>query len=151
MFKGVFALLIILNLTIATTGLSSATESYDKTLFYKVVEAETRELAKASSEVSYESKLHVANVILNRVNHSSFPNTIDKVIMEKGQFSVIPDGSAKKAIPSEETVRAVNDALNGKWMMSSKVLYFNTKSCNSWAERNRIKWGSDTIHVFYYQ
>lgn len=115
----------------------------DKELFYKTVEAEV-------TGGSYEDKLRVANVILNRNNSKHFPNTVGKVIKQKGQFCVIRDGRMQKAIPTSETIRAVNDALQGKWIISSDVMYFNVKGLRSWASNNKTKWGRDNVHDFYY-
>ena len=42
---------------------------------------------------SYEGKLAVANVVLNRVKSSKYPNTIEKVIYQSGQFTVATNGS----------------------------------------------------------
>lgn len=40
----------------------------------------------------YEGKLAVGSVVMNRVNHSSFPNTIIEVIHQKNQFSPVRSG-----------------------------------------------------------
>lgn len=144
--------LIILTLLLAlmpcySEGLTKA----EKEVFYKAVEAE-------ATGADYEHKLRVANVILNRVNSQKFPNSVPAVINQRQkvngvwryQFCVVRDGRLKKAVPTESTIRAVDDALNGKWVMSSKVLFFNVKGLRGWASNNRTKWGSDTVHDFYY-
>ena len=124
---------------IASYGISNK----DKELFYKVVEAEC-------TGDSYESKLAVANVIANRVNSSSFPNTISKVVKQKNQFSVIADGRYKKVKVTDSTRKAVNDCLSGKWILSDSVLYFNVKGLNSWAKKNKTYWGTVGVHDYYY-
>lgn len=41
---------------------------------------------------SYTGKLAVGIVIMNRVSSSNFPNTVEKVIRQKGQFSPVRQG-----------------------------------------------------------
>lgn len=41
----------------------------------------------------YEGKLAVANVVLNRVRSSNYPNSITGVIYQKSQFSGASDGA----------------------------------------------------------
>ncbi|MDF2541253.1 MAG: hypothetical protein K0S47_971 [Herbinix sp.] len=47
---------------------------------------------------SYEGKLAVANVVLNRVKSSKYPDTIKDVIYQRGQFSVAASGSLEKQL-----------------------------------------------------
>ena len=47
---------------------------------------------------SYQGKLAVGMVIMNRVDSSLFPNTIKKVIYEKGQFTPARNGILKKRL-----------------------------------------------------
>ena len=110
---------------------------------YKIVEAEC-------TGDTYKSKLAVANVIANRVNSSSFPNSVSKVVKQKGQFSVISDGRYNKVKVTDSTIRAVDDCLDGKWIMSTKVLYFNLRGMDSWADRNKVYWGTVGVHDYFY-
>lgn len=112
-------------------------------MLYKVVEAET-------TGDCYESKLAVTNVICNRVNSASFPNTIKKVIMQKKQFSVIADGRYKTVKVTDSTKKAVDEVLKGKWIISDKVLYFNVKGLNSWAKRNLSYYDTIGVHDYFY-
>lgn len=75
----------------------------------------------------------VADVVLNRVTHSKFPNTIEAVIYAPGQFSVVRNGSLKKAQGkiSEKVVQAVNMELSGE-RLNTDVLYFNNKPNGGW-------------------
>ena len=147
MKKILLCFLIILLFPVEADALSKA----DKDLFYRAVEAE-------ATEGGYEEKLRVANVICNGVNNPAFPNSIRAVITEKHtvkgktyyQFCVVRDNRINKVTPSKDTVRAVNDALSGKWIMSDKVTFFNTKGLKSYARRNHTYWGSDNIHDFFY-
>ncbi|QOS77393.1 cell wall hydrolase [Paenibacillus sp. JNUCC31] len=99
-----------------------ATWSYsvsDKELFLlqKIV------MAEAEGE-PYEGKVAVANVVLNRLRSANFPDTIYKVIYQKSQFSPVANGRLKRVTPNEDTVKAVNAALNGKKEVADDTYYF---------------------------
>ena len=55
----------------------------------------------------------VANVILNRVRSSKFPDTIRDVVFAARQFSPVSDGRYYTVQVSEKTVEAVEQALKG--------------------------------------
>lgn len=83
---------------------------------------------------SYEGKLAVANVVLNRVKSSKYPNTIKDVIYQRGQFSVATSGSLKKQLNNYEnyrsnsqllSIKAAKAALEGQNNIGSR-LYFNS-------------------------
>lgn len=88
--------------------------------------------AEAGSQ-SYEGKLAVANVVLNRVKSSKYPNTIKNVIYQRGQFSVATSGSLKKQLNNYEnyrsnsqllSIKAAKAALEGQNNIGTR-LYFN--------------------------
>lgn len=63
--------------------------------FVRVVEAEvtgTDPAPGVTLEEAYDSKLRVAQVILNRVESDQFPNTVNDVIFQYGAFSPLLDG-----------------------------------------------------------
>ena len=64
------------------------------------------------------SKLLVANVILNRVEDSHFPDTISEVVWEKvdgyAQFSPTEDGRIYSCTITESTIEAVDRACREK-------------------------------------
>jgi len=73
---------------------------------------------------SYEGQVAVGAVILNRVRHSDFPNTIAGVIYQPGAFTAVSDGQINEPIDEGSTVyKAAQDALNG-WDPSGGCLYF---------------------------
>lgn len=85
---------------------------------------------------TYEGKLAVANVVLNRVKSSKFANSISGVIYQKGQFSVASSGSLKKQLnqyssynsnSQKLSIQAAKDALAGVNNIG-KRLYFNRYS-----------------------
>ena len=73
---------------------------------------------------SYEGQVAVAAVILNRVEHPSFPNTIAGVIYQPGAFTATVDGQIDVPIDTSSTVyKACTDAMNG-WDPSGGCLYY---------------------------
>ncbi len=86
-----------------------------------------------AGDQSYEGKLAVANVVLNRVKSSKYANTIEAVIYQPGQFTVARSGSLDKQIDRYEgystksqqlTIKAAKAALSGANNVGSR-LYFN--------------------------
>jgi len=142
--RKLLTLILLVSIILLDSKSVYAITNQDRQLFYKTVEAEV-------TGAGYESKLRVANVILNRVNSPKFPNTVGKVIKQKSQFSCIADGRMKKAKPTDSTKQAVDDALEGRWIISNRVLFFNTIGCDSIASRNNVLWGKDKVHEFYYE
>lgn len=82
----------------------------------------------------YEGQVAVAAVILNRVSHSSFPNTISGVIYQPGAFTAVSDGQINVPIDENSTVyKACNDALNGWDPSGGAIYYFNPDTAtNAW-------------------
>ena len=74
---------------------------------------------------SYQGKLAVGIVVMNRVSSKSFPNSIKKVIYQKGQFSPVRNGSLKKRLSQydkgktkskqwKDCISAAKKVLNGQ-------------------------------------
>lgn len=61
--------------------------------------------AEIGDEYSFEQKVHVANVIFNRMYHESFPNTLSEILISS-QFSTISNGRYKTVEVSEDTILA---------------------------------------------
>ena len=74
------------------------------------------------------------SVILNRVKHSSFPNTVAGVIYQPGAFTAVSDGQINAAISSNSTVyKACQDAMNGWDPSGGAIYYFNPDTAtNAW-------------------
>ncbi len=70
----------------------------------------------------YTGQVAVASVVLNRLEHPDFPNTIRGVIFEPLAFTAVADGQFWLN-PSQTAYSAVNDALNG-WDPSNGALYY---------------------------
>ncbi len=80
-------------------------------------------MAEAEGE-PYEGKVAVANVVLNRLRSANYPDTIEEVIYQKSQFSPVRNGRLKKVTPDEDTIHAVNEALNGRKEVADDTYYF---------------------------
>lgn len=78
---------------------------------------------------SYEGKLAVGSVILNRVKSSYFPNTISGVIYQSGQFSPVASGRLAyrlEAGVNSTCLQAAQEVLNGN--ITLNCLYFRTNN-----------------------
>lgn len=67
---------------------------------------------------SYEGKLAVANVVLNRVRSSAYPNSISGVIYQRSQFSGVSDGAGS---PSAKFQSRINSGLRSQACMDAAV------------------------------
>lgn len=77
---------------------------------------------------SYKGKVAVGAVVLNRVKSKEFPNTIEGVIKEKGQFTPVASGKFARVLSkgaNAECYKAARDALSGSNPIG-KCLFFNT-------------------------
>ncbi|MBR5218468.1 MAG: spore cortex-lytic enzyme [Clostridia bacterium] len=80
----------------------------------------------------YSGQVAVGAVILNRVKHSSFPNTIAGVIYQPGAFTAVSDGQINAQMESS-SLRAARDALNGWDPAGGAIYYYNpVTATNGW-------------------
>jgi uncharacterized protein YgiM (DUF1202 family) len=86
---------------------------------------------------SYEGKLAVANVVLNRVKSSKYPSTIKSVIYQSGQFSVAASGSLEKQLSNYSnytsnsqklSMKAAREALEGANNIGSRLYFHSYKA-----------------------
>ncbi len=78
----------------------------------------------------YIGQVAVAAVVLNRVNSSSFPNTVAGVIYQKGAFDAVSDGQINLS-PDKTAISAAQDALNGWDPSNGALYYFNPDTATS--------------------
>ena len=78
----------------------------------------------------YVGQVAVGAVVLNRVRHPSFPNTIPGVIYQSGAFSCIADGQFDQPV-ADSAYRAADDALNGWDPTGGAIYYFNPSTATS--------------------
>ena len=78
----------------------------------------------------YEGQVAVGAVVLNRVEHPSFPNSIAEVIYQPGAFSCLDDGQFDEPV-AESAYRAARDAMNGWDPTYGAIHYFNPVTATS--------------------
>lgn len=104
---------------------SSASGKYSQSdieLLAKLIAAEAR-------GESYIGQVAVGAVVLNRVAHASFPDSIAGVIYQKGAFSCVNDSNW--SVSATETSRkAARDCINGWDPSGGAVYYFNPRKTN---------------------
>ncbi len=82
---------------------------------------------------SYEGQLAVGAVVMNRVNHPAYPNTISGVIYAPGQFTPAMTGRVAKALQRgvpDSCTQAAMEAMSGVSNVGG-VLHFNVKTIRS--------------------
>lgn len=94
----------------------------DITLLAKLIAAEAR-------GESYTGQVAVGAVVLNRVDHPSFPDTIAGVIYQKGAFSCVNDSNWRVS-PDSTSLKAARDCING-WDPSGGAIYYYNPSKTS--------------------
>lgn len=116
----------------------------------RIVEAEAGNMDK-------KSKILVANVILNRMNHEEFPDTVEEVVFQNVngaiQFSPVADGRYYTVKITESTKESVDRALAGE-DYSEGALYFMERSMSAdsnvnWFDTCLTKLFKYQSHEFY--
>jgi N-acetylmuramoyl-L-alanine amidase len=107
----------------------------EKDLFARLVEAE----AKGES---YEGKVAVATVVLNRVDSPEFPNTVTEVINEvvgdAYAFSPVQNGEINKSA-SDEAIQAVEEALTRQDTLNDSVYFYNPEiATDTWITTREV-------------
>lgn len=106
-------------------------------------------MAEAEGEDT-EGKALVILVVLNRVWSEGFPDTIEDVIMEPGQFSPVKEGGRYYTTePDEDCWAALSMVMHG-WDESQGATYFtSSEEQNTWHSRNLTKLFEHGNHTFY--
>ena len=112
-------------LGMSTTGgeSSASSQSNSVDLLARVISAEAR-------GEPYSGQVAVGAVILNRVEHPSFPNTIAGVVYQPGAFTCMVDGQFNEPV-ADSAYRAARDALNGADPSGGAIYYFNPDAATS--------------------
>lgn len=118
---------IVGSATLAALGLNSGggySES-EVELLASIISAEAR-------GEPYEGQVAVGAVIMNRIAHPSFPNTLSGVIYQNGAFSCLYDGGINAPV-ADSAYRAAREAINGSDPTGGAVYYYNpAKTTNKW-------------------
>lgn len=113
-------------LGLGSSSQSSSAGAYsqsDINLLAKLIAAEAR-------GESYTGQVAVGAVVLNRVEHSSFPDTIAGVIYQKGAFSCVNDSNWSVAA-NETSKKAARDCINGWDPSGGAIYYYNPKKTSN--------------------
>ena len=120
------------DLTLAALGIPSSGSgggsrggSYDGDvqLLARIISAEAR-------GEPYQGQVAVGAVVLNRVRHPSFPDTLAGVIYQTDAFTAVSDGQFDEPI-AESAWRAAQDALGGSDPSGGALYYFNPATATS--------------------
>ena len=104
-------------------GGSISAQDNNVALLARVISAEAR-------GEPYSGQVAVGAVILNRVSHPSFPNTIAGVVYQPGAFTCMVDGQIDQPV-AESAVRAAQESLNGADPSGGAIYYFNPSTATS--------------------
>lgn len=107
----------------SNSGGSGGASSSQVDLLARLISAEAR-------GEPYSGQVAVGAVVLNRIKHPSFPNTLPGVIYQSGAFTCITDGQFNLPV-AESAYRAARDALNGVDPSGGAIYYFNPSTATS--------------------
>ncbi len=122
--------------TLSAIGISqgssgNSSHSEDMYLLARIISAEAR-------GEPYEGQVAVGAVVLKRVKHPSFPNSIAGVVYQNGAFTAVVDGQFEQPI-SDSAYRAAADALNGWDPSGGAIYYYNpAKTSNKWIRTREV-------------
>ncbi|MFC0469315.1 cell wall hydrolase [Halalkalibacter kiskunsagensis] len=106
--------------------------------------------AEAEGE-SYAGKVAVATVVLNRVDHKDFPNSVRGVVEEVSNgyyaFSPVKDGRINLAADNE-SIRAVNEAIAFRGQGAGSLFFYNPATATNHWNSTRTETIRIGNHVF---
>lgn len=124
----------------SSSGGTDTSTSDDVTLLARAIWAE------AEGE-PYIGKVAVGAVLLNRIKHSDFPNSLSGVVYQSLALESVSNGRMNERV-NDESVKAAKDAING-WDPTYGCLYFwNPTTATSpwiWTRKIVVQYGE---HVF---
>lgn len=112
-------------LGMSTTGgeKPGSSQNNDLALLARVISAEAR-------GEPYSGQVAVGAVILNRIEHPSFPSSISGVVYQPGAFSCMDDGQFNEPVV-DSAYKAAQDAINGTDPSGGAIYYFNPATATS--------------------
>lgn len=114
-----------LGIYLPASNASTAQRDNDLELLARLISAESR-------GEPYSGQVAVGAVVLNRVRHPSFPNSLSGVIYQPGAFSCLNDGQFNQPV-SDASRKAARDAINGVDPSYGSIYYYNPKTAvNQW-------------------
>lgn len=104
-------------------------------LMARVVETET-------FDADFESKTHVASVILNRIDSDIYPDDVFSVITAKGQFAYFRKNVSEQSIMALRYAFEIEDTAQG-------ALYFHSNKCTNYFCGRKWIFSDAVGHHFY--
>lgn len=107
-----------------------------------------RVIAAEAQGEPFEGQVAVGAVLLNRVKHSGFPNTVPGVVYQPHAFESVTNGLIWQRTPSQTAYNAARNAINGWDPTYGCIFFWNpSKPVNSWIwSRPIVRWIGN--HVF---
>lgn len=102
---------------------AQSADNGDVALLARLISAEAR-------GEPYSGQVAVGAVVLNRVEHPAFPNSVAGVVYQPGAFTCITDGQFNEPV-SDSAYRAARDAMNGVDPCGGAIYYFNPSTATS--------------------
>lgn len=115
-----------MGITLSSTRTSSPSTNANIELLARIIAAEGR-------GEPYRGQVAIGAVIMNRVSHPSFPNTLSGVIFQKGAFSAVDDGQFDSTPVPDSCRRAAAEAFGGSDPTGGCIYYYNpARTTNKW-------------------
>lgn len=127
-------------LGIQSTSGNGGYSTADYNLLARIISAEAR-------GEPYSGQVAVGAVVLNRIEHPSFPDTLSGVVYQKGAFSCLDDGQFQVEV-ADSAYRAAEDALNGVDPSGGAIYYYNPSTATSGWIRSRPVIKTIGRHIF---
>ena len=97
----------------------------------------------------FDGMIGVGNVVLNRVASGRFPNTVEGVVFEPGQFTPVDNGTIYNN-PSSQAVRAAQLCLEGVNTVGNSLFFLNPSIADaSWFNSALTYYTTIGGHAFY--
>ncbi|MBQ4119647.1 MAG: spore cortex-lytic enzyme [Clostridia bacterium] len=120
-----------LGITDANNNSYGGYSSQDFDLLVRIISAEAR-------GEPYTGQVAVGAVVLNRIEHPSFPDTLPGVVYQKGAFSCLDDGQFYESV-ADSCYSAARDAINGLDPSGGAIYYYNPiTATNKWIQSRKI-------------
>lgn len=107
-----------LGMTLSTGSSATSNYSNEINMLARMIAAEGR-------GEPYTGQVAIGAVIMNRVKHPSFPNTISGVLYQSGAFSALNDGQYASTNVPDSCRRAAVEAYNGSDPTYGCIYYYN--------------------------
>lgn len=142
----------ILNIPIKPDDTSITDNNISNTYSAEDLDLLSRLITAEAQIESYDTKIAVGAVVLNRVKSSSFPNTISEVIYQNidgyYQFTPVLNGWINKPAGSD-SIKAAKEVLNGVDPTNGALFFFESNIDNTWLLSREVSTIIDNMTFSY--